>query len=432
MQRNLMKKLVSWKYKKDKSPLLLLGARQVGKTFLLNQFAKENYKDIVYINFENNPNKKNMFDKDLNPQRIIEEIELDIFKKIIPEQTLIIFDEIQQAPKAITSLKYFKEQLPHYNIVCAGSLLGVMLLRENVSFPVGKVEFEYLYPFTFDEFLIGIGKELLKDKIKSCFRLNEKMPETTHQNLVDLYKKYLCIGGMPSAINNYKENNESLISFDASVHDNILNAYIADMGKYCNSSETLKTQAIYMSMPNQLAKENKKFKYSVVKKGSKSSQYDGAIEWLLSSKINLLCKCINYPDFPLSAYHEDNIFKLYMNDVGLLNRLGKIPYKVIIGQDHHLFKGAITENYVATELKSLNIELYYYKRNTSEVDFIAQINDEIIPIEVKASDNTRSRSLNMYIEKYKPSYAIRISTKNFGFNNSIKSIPLYSVFCIND
>ena len=183
-------------------------------------------------------------------------------------------------------------------------------------------------------------------------------------------------------------------------------------------------------MPDQLSKENRKFKYSVVKRGGKASQYEGAIEWLLSSKINLLCKCINYPDFPLSAYHEENIFKLYMSDVGLLNRLGKIPYKVVLGNDHHLFKGAITENYVATEFKSNNLELYYYKRNASEVDFIVQLEDEIIPVEVKTSNNTRSRSLNMYIDRHKPPYAIRISTKNFGLSNGIKSVPLYSVFCI--
>jgi predicted AAA+ superfamily ATPase len=411
-------------------PLLLLGARQVGKTFILKQFARENYKDVIYINFENNSNKKVMFDKDLDPKRIIEEIELDILKKIIPEETLIIFDEIQQVPRAITSLKYFNEQLPQYNIACAGSLLGVMLFRENVSFPVGKVEFEYLYPFTFDEFLVGTGRNLLKTKIESCFKHNKKMPEMIHQQLIDLYKKYLCIGGMPAAINNYKENKESLIEFDQNIHENILNAYIVDMGKYCSGSETLKVQAIYKSMPNQLAKENKKFKYSVVKKGSKSSQYEGAIEWLLSSRINLVCKCINNPDFPLSAYHEKNIFKLYMSDVGLLNKLSKMPYKIIIENEHHLFKGAIAENYVATELKSNNFELYYYKRNASEVDFVVELNGEIIPIEVKAHNNTRSRSLNMYIERYKPSYAIRISTKNFGFNNGIKSIPLYSVYCL--
>jgi predicted AAA+ superfamily ATPase len=188
MYRNLMKKLLIWKNKDNKSPLLLLGARQVGKTFLLNEFAKKNYRNIIYINFESNPNKKIMFEKDLDPKRIIEEIELDILKKIIPEETIIIFDEIQQAPKAITALKYFKEQLPEYNIACAGSLLGVMLLRENISFPVGKVEFEYLYPLTFDEFLLGTGKELLKIKIEKCFKSNEKMPETIHQELIYLIK----------------------------------------------------------------------------------------------------------------------------------------------------------------------------------------------------------------------------------------------------
>lgn len=432
MKRNMMKKLLEWKNKKNQSPLILLGARQVGKTYLLEAFAKNNYETFVYINFENEPSQKHMFEYDLNPKRIIGEIELSIAQKINPENTLIFFDEIQQAPKAITSLKYFKEQLPQYNIVCAGSLLGVMLLRESVSFPVGKVEFEYLYPFSFDEFLIGIDCQMLKEKIEACYMKGEQMPSMIHERLMDYYKRFLCIGGMPAAINNYKENGEDLLLFDQSIHENIINAYIADMGKYSKNSETIKVQAIYKSMPGQLARENRKFKYSTVQKGAKASQFESSIEWLLSSRLNLMCQCLKYIDFPLSAYQEERIFKLYMSDVGLLNKLGRIPYAVIMGNEHHLFKGAITENYVAVELYTNKFELYYYRRKAIEVDFILQIDGAIIPVEVKANSHTRSRSLNGYIERYAPDYAMRISANNFGWANNIKSVPLYAVFCIKN
>jgi predicted AAA+ superfamily ATPase len=329
MKRNLMTQFIQWKKSKVKSPILLLGTRQVGKTFLIKEFGETSFKNFVYLNFENSPNYNMLFEKDLNTVRIIEEIELELEQTIHPENTLIILDEIQQAPKAITALKYFKEDLPQYHIVCAGSLLGIMLLREQVSFPVGKVDFKYLYPFTFDEFLIGLGHDLYVEKIKSCFDKNEQMPEVLHSKLIGLYKHYLCIGGMPASINNYRHHNNSLTQFDCNIHENIINAYIADMGKYTTGSDTLIAQVIYLSLPSQLAKENKKFKYSIVKKGSKSAHYDAAIEWLLSSRMNLICNCINYPDFPLSAYTEHSILKLYMNDVGLLNSMGKIPYKVI-------------------------------------------------------------------------------------------------------
>lgn len=430
MKRNKMDALIRWKNTSEHKPLLLLGARQVGKTYLLREFAREQYETYIYINFEESQIWRDIFEEDLNPLRIINEIELNMGRKIDPEQTLIFMDEIQQAPRAITSLKYFNEQASEYSIVCAGSLLGVMLQRENVSFPVGKVVFEYLYPFTFDEFLVGLGQEILKDRIQECFMNHMKMPETVHDKLMTLYKHFLCIGGMPEAVNGYIQAQQKLAGFDRSIHSNIINAYIADMGKYSKGSETVKVQAIYRSMPEQLARENRKFKYSTVTKGSKAAHFESAIEWLLSSRINMMCKCVNHADFPLSAYTEGSIFKMYMSDTGLLATLGRIPFSVLTGNEHHLFKGAVTENYIAAELFANGHELFYYRRNAHEVDFIIQIGDHIIPVEVKASANTRSRSLIAYIDRYDPVYSVRFSAKNFRVSDKIHSIPLYAAFCL--
>jgi len=431
MKRNKMQNLIKWKEKKNKNPLLLLGARQVGKTYILKEFAKKYYNDFIYINFEHNSVFKEMYKENLDPVRIIEEIELYFNKKINPNDTLIFFDEIQLSDKAVTALKYFAEQTPEYDIVCAGSLLGVAVQRESFSFPVGKVDFHYLYPFKFDEFLCGIGYELLVEKIIDCYHNNSEMPTVIHEKILKLYKQYLCIGGMPAAINEFVSKGLDLVAFDRMVQENIINAYIADMSKYTTGSEAVKVQAIYKSIPEQLAGDNKKFKYSVVEKGAKASRFGSAIEWLILSRTNLECSLIKRPEFPLIAYKEKGHFKIYHNDVGLLMSMGNIPFRVImLSNEHNLFKGAVTENYVAQQLKSNNDELFYWKSKTHEVDFIAQINDNIIPVEVKAGDNKRSRSLNEYIKLYSPKYAIRLSAKNFGLIDGIKSIPLYAAFGI--
>jgi predicted AAA+ superfamily ATPase len=433
MLRKNMEYLIKWKNKKNKLPIVLLGARQVGKTYLLKEFAKKHYEDYIYLNFESDSYLKELYEKDLDPKRILSEIELYLDKIIKPDKTLIIFDEIQIAEKAITALKYFAEELPEYDIISAGSLLGVAVQRENFSFPVGKIEFMYLYPFMFDEFLIGIGKGIYIDKINSCYENNEAMPLPIHEKLNNLYKHYLCIGGMPAVINEYKYKEMNLQHFDRNIHQNIINAYIADMSKYCSGTESVKIQAIYKSIPEQLAGDNKKFKYSVVKKGSKASEFGSSIEWLMLSNLNIECSLIKRAEYPLSVYKEKGYFKVYLSDVGLLMSLSKMPFKkVLLENEHNLFKGAITENYVAQHLKVKNKELYYWKKNSYEVDFLVDINEEIIPIEVKSSTNTRSRSLKEYIRSNNPEYAIRFSTKNFGFDGKIKAIPLYAAYCINN
>ena len=431
MYRNKMKELCIWKERENRLPLLLLGARQVGKTYLLTEFAKKEYEEYVYINFESMPNYRTLFDQDLNPERIISEIEFLIDRKINPKNSLIFFDEIQIEIKALTSLKYFVEELPEYNIVCAGSLVGVALNREEFSFPVGKVEFHYLYPFSFDEFLLAIKKDMLVEKIQQCFNEMTQMPVVIHEKILEIYKHYLFIGGMPKAILEYLRVNLNISDFDSMVHHNIINAYIADMSKYTKNNEVLKVQAIYKSIPSQLACDNRKFKYSIVKKGAKAIRYGTSIEWLLLSQSTIESKMINRSELPLMVYSNNSSFKLYLNDVGLLVHMTKVPFQLLIKKnEHNLFKGAIAENYVAQQLNSSKVDLFYWKNNTNEIDFIIQKEELIIPIEVKADTNTRSRSLMEYMRIYNPEYAIRLSAKNFGFANNIKAIPLYAAYLI--
>lgn len=428
MIRNKKKDLIAWSEKERRLPLLLLGARQVGKTYLLQEFAQEFYRDYIYINFELEPQMRSLFDKDLKPERIVSEIELLYMKKIEVNHTLIIFDEIQLEMKAITALKYFAEANANYHIIGAGSLLGVALNRENYSFPVGKVEMHYLFPFTFDEFLKGIGQEMILPIIKEAFERDQALSEVIHDQLIERYNQYLYVGGMPSAINEFIRSGLNVVSFDRRVHENIINAYIADMSKYTTKAEVMKVQAIYRSIPDQLAGDQRKFKYNLLEKGAKALTYGSSIEWLLLSQVSLECSMITRGEIPLSVYKEPKAFKLYFSDVGLLMAITKIPYMTMVReQEYNLFKGAIAENYVAQHLKAKGFDLFYWKNNTNEVDFILQKEESIIPIEVKSSTNKRSRSLKAYMLQYQPAISIRVSKRNFGCVDGIKSVPLYAV-----
>lgn len=431
MERNKIKDMIKWKNKKKRLPLILLGARQVGKTYLLREFAKQYYEDMIYINFELEPQMKSLFDKDLKPERILHELELIYMKKINYDKVLIVFDEIQAEMRAVTALKYFAEQEKDIHIIGAGSLLGIALHRENYSFPVGKVEFHYLYPLTFDEFLCGIGQKAFVEMIRTSYKKNEALTSVIHEILIEKYLQYIYVGGMPAAVNEFVDCDYDILKFDRSVHENIINAYIADMSKYTTKAEVMRVQAIFRSIPNQLAGDTKKFKYNLVEKGGKALTFGSSIEWLLLSQVCIESTMINRVEIPLSVYSEAKSFKLYLSDVGLLMTMAKIPYQIISREnEHNLFKGAVTENYVAQQLKAKGYEVYYWKNNTHEVDFILQKEAEIIPIEVKSSVNTRSRSLKQYIEIYKPDLSIRISQKNFGLVDGIKSVPLYATFCI--
>lgn len=432
MIRKAMEDLIAWKNQKIRKPLLIYGARQVGKTYLIKEFGKNNYENVIYVDFEQNSLVNNMINEDITPEYIISNLEMIFEQKIDKDKTLIIFDEIQKNSRALTSLKYFCDDAPEYHIIAAGSLLGVFLAEKDYSFPVGKVDFLTIYPMSFDEFLINTNNKLLKDKIIECFNNNKELDKVLHEKALGLYYNYLILGGMPEVVQEYINSNSiiSAVGYQAS----IINAYKSDIMKYVNDSrESNKMLATFNSIPAQLAKDNKKFQYKLIQKGGSSTIFGKSVDWLVNSAI--VNKCIkSQVGVPLKMYEEMDSFKLYMNDVGLLVNLSEFPIYLIRNREavNESMLGMLTENYVASSLKYNGFSLHYWKNEwESEIDFIVQSqNGLIIPIEVKTSTHTKSRSLNNYNKEYNPKYAIRISEKNFGFINNIKSIPLYATFCI--
>lgn len=431
MERKFTEKLNIWKSDYINIPLMLIGARQTGKTYIIKKFSKENFEHQIYINFDENDAYESFFEGSLNPEDIINKISTFFGHKIDIEKTIIFFDEIQKSERAINSLKYFCESEKPYKIICAGSLLGVKINRYQSSFPVGKVRIEYLNPLDFEEFLWAIGEDLLSDEIHRCYEKMKPMNQALHEKALNLYKMFLCTGGMPASINEFIRKNKDIMFYENDTKENILTAYIADMSKYTTSSEAIKVRQIYKSIPMQLGKDNQKFQYKVISSNARSRDYESSIEWLIQSGIVLECNLVKTPKMPLEIYKESKIFKLYLSDCGLLMNLAKITITSILNDINMLYKGIIAENFVAQTLKAKGHPLYYYESNSkAEVDFLLNINDEIIPVEVKASDNTTSKSLYSYMNRYDPKYAIRISSKNFGYENNIKSIPLYAVHLI--
>ena len=431
MERKMSKKLLEWKNNKEKTPLVVYGARQVGKTYTILSFGKENYKNVAYINFEDNSEISKIFEQDLEVERIIKELSVKLGITILEEETLIFFDEIQACERALTSLKYFAESKTKYHVVAAGSLLGIAINRQKYSFPVGKVKMLTLYPLDFEEFLWALDKKDLANMIRQAF--SEDKEFSLHSLANEYYRLYLAIGGMPRAILEYKEKKD--MDFVTAILKDINNSYIADMAKYATSTETTKIMAVYNIISAQLAKENKKFQYKLIKSGARAYEYETAINWLNASGIINQCTKIKEGKLPLSAFIEPESFKIYMSDVGLLcNKFG-IPTNIVIVENDNMndFKGALAENYVCNALVQCGLKPYYWESNgKAEVDFVVQDKEgNIIPIEVKSSIHTRSKSLNVFKSLYKIPYSIRVSTKNFGFENDIKCIPLYSVFCLD-
>ena len=431
MERKIYKDLVIWKNSTDRKPLILQGARQVGKTYLVNYFAGKEYSNSVYCNFEKDKGLHDFFN-DLTPATIIKKLMLYKRKEVFPQNTLIIFDEIQACPEAITSLKYFNEEANDYHIIALGSLLGVSVNRGNCSFPVGKVQFMTLYPLDFEEYLMARGERELIDFIRECYEKNTPLDSAFHERALDYYREYLFVGGMPEAVEEYgKNHNPELVRI---IQQTILEAYQNDMGKYNKQSEIPKTRIVYKNISTQLAKENRKFQYKHVKQGGRASEFESAIEWLCLAGIASQNYRIEQIMLPLNAYRSLSDFKFYMNDVGLCGASQDIHYEDILGENllFDNFKGGLTENYVFNQLTTNGLRLYYWTSGgQAEVDFITRIGDDIIPIEAKANTNTRSRSLSVFVDRYQPAYSIRVSQKNFGFENNIKSVPLYATFCID-
>jgi predicted AAA+ superfamily ATPase len=431
MKRKIEDLLLKWNKQKKPLPLMLLGARQTGKTYILDDFCKRNFENYIYLNFFENSDFASFFANSLNVHSVLSNIELYVGKKIEIERTVFFFDEIQECEQAIMALKFFAESPIPFKIVTAGSLLGVKLNRMKTPFPVGKVQIETLYPMDFEEFMWALDETLLAESIKEYFRSNQSLPEIIHKKAMNLYKNYLCIGGMPAAVLNFVENDKDLLLVDNNIKNNILTGYLADMTKYADKVDAIKIHQVYRTMPAQLAKPQTKFMYKIVEQGSNAEKYQTAIAWLLEANMLLRCSLVNNIQSPLSAFEIENFFKLYLSDVGLLTTLARIKYSEIMSPDNMSFLGFLTKNYVAQALTAIEIPLHYWNSgNKAEIDIVANLADGIIPVEIKSGRNVGSKSLGVYVEKFKPSYSIRISAKNFGFENNIKSVPLYAVFCI--
>ena len=432
MKRKITDKLVAWKNQSNgRMPLLIYGARQVGKTHSLREFGQRHYKNVAYTNLETNQTVSSYFNENIEPERIIRFLETEVRERIIPGETLIVFDEVQSCPRALTALKYFNENTPEYHVVCAGSLLGVAINREKFSFPVGNVDSMTMFPLDFEEFLWALNEERLCEDIKNSFETNEALPAALHERALDLYRIYLIVGGMPQPILTYRDSGSLLTVPD--VQNKIINDYIADMAKYATVAESVKIRAAYDSIPVQLAKDNKKFQYKLAQRGGTATIFGSALEWLRFAGIVLKCGKIEHGFMPISVYQDLSGFKLYMSDAGLLTMKSGISQQAILsaGELENTFLGAITENYVAQVFAAKKYDLYYWATDgQAEIDFVLQKGNDIIPVEVKTGKRTKSKSLVMFTEKYKPFYSIRISSKNFGFENGIKSVPLYAVFCI--
>lgn len=431
MERKILRRLDAWRTDPQRKPLIIQGARQVGKTFSILEFGRNRYSNVIYVNFESNVQAVNIFRRDLEPERIIDELSVMFRQNISPGNTLIFFDEIQACERALTSLKYFCEGKPEYHIISAGSLLGVALNRNQYSFPVGKVMMETLYPLDFEEFLWAMGRRDLADLIRRCYEHRVQM--SLHEIALDYFRLFMVVGGMPEVVLSYKKDADYNLA--TAIQKNILTSYLADMAKYALPSETTRIMAAFQSIPSQLAKPNHKFMYRHIKPGARAHEYESAVHWLRCSGIIHICHRIAEGKLPLSVYAEPSFFKIYMADTGLLSSHFGIPAQIIREEraDIDMVKGALTENYVCFSLVVNGYTPYYWEsKGRAEVDFVLQSSrGEIIPIEVKSSDNVRSKSLARFCELYPPSYAIRLSTKNFGSDSFIRSIPLYALFCLD-
>lgn len=433
MKRKIYNTLEDWKARGMKKPLMVIGARQVGKTFIITEFCKKEFESFIYINLLDHPEIIELYKQSISSEE--KYIRLCANLNINPslENTAIFFDEIQESEELISNLKWYCECDKPFKIICAGSLLGVKLKRFHSSFPVGKVEMINMYPMDFEEFLYAQnGGDYLVELIKENYKNSTPIDNITHEKLIELYRKYLCVGGMPEMVENFISGDMNILNLNRKILEDIIQAYFNDMNKYIsNKSEAIKNEAIYKSVPTQIGNKSNKFQYMKINKNARSRDYETSLEWLVSSNLIYQCFKLNSINIPPEAYKDDEFFKIYISDSGILTTQLKLNVNEIYLNKTFIYKGEITENYVANQLIFNNNDLYYWTTNSnSEIDFLIYNEDGIIPIEVKASDNIQSKSLNEYVKRYNPKYSIRLSTKNFGFENNIKSVPLYAAFLI--
>ena len=431
MYRKIMAFLEEWQKSEYRKPLILQGARQVGKTYSVLEFGRTHYENVAYFNFETNPKLTDTFAENISPEYLIPILSHIAGQTIVREKTLIIFDEVQLCERALTSLKYFCEDAPEYHIIVAGSLLGVAVNRSKFSFPVGKVDMKTLYPMDMEEFMLALGETALVEQIKTCFQTDTPLPSALHDAALQLYRQYLIVGGMPECVMQYANTKDFLLI--RHLQDTILASYLNDMSKYNNLNEIKKTRLAYDNITVQLSKSNTRFQYKLVKKGARASEFENAIEWLMLSGIVSQVYRVEQIKKPLENYRDIDAFKIYVSDLGLLCAKKDLTAPDILYMTDELndFKGGMTENYVQVQLMSNGYRTYYWETDRgAEVDFIIQRDGKLIPIEVKSADNTRAKSLKLYMDRYQPAYAIKLSTKNFGFEDGKKTVPLYAAFCI--
>lgn len=431
MYRKIITFLESWKNSEHRKPLILQGARQVGKTYTVLNFGRTHYENVAYFNFETNPKLNETFQENISPDYLIPILSHIAGVSIVKEKTLIVFDEVQLCERALTSLKYFCEDAPDYHIIVAGSLLGVAVNRTRFSFPVGKVDIKTLYPMDLEEFMLACKEESLVEQIKICFAKDTPLPAALHDAAMNLYRQYLVVGGMPECVLQFSQTGDYI--FVRHLQDTILASYLNDMSKYNQLNEIKKTRLTFDSITVQLSKKNTRFQYKLIKKGGRASEFENAIEWLcLSGIVSKVCK-VEQIKKPLENYHDMDAFKIYVSDLGLLCAKKDLLANDILYMVDEIndFKGGMAENYVNVQLSINGYRTYYWESaRGAEIDFIIQREGQIIPIEVKSADNTKAKSLKVYMDTFKPAYAIKLSAKNFGFQDGKKVVPLYAAFCI--
>lgn len=426
MYRIAIEKLYKWKNSKRRKPLIIEGARQVGKTWLMKEFGKQAYADTVYINFDSNSRMADLFSADLDTDRLIMGLELYAGRKINPDNTLLIFDEVQEVPRALASLKYFYENAPQYHIVCAGSLLGIAL-HQGTSFPVGKVDFLKLYPLSFSEFLMATGNERFAELLKNQ---DYEMIASFKQTYIDALKHYYFVGGMPEAVQSFAESKD--FNEVRAIQKRILAAYEQDFSKHAPNEIVPKIRMLWNRIPSQLARENKKFIYGLVREGGRAREYETAIMWLSDCGLVHKVSRVNAAGIPLKAYEDLKAFKLFIVDVGLLGCMTGLRQRTLLDGDDLFveFKGALTEQYVCQQLKTIeDLGIYYYTndRGSCEIDFVVDTGEQIVPIEVKAETNLRAKSLKTYRERFEPELSVRTSMADYKKEDWLLNLPLYAI-----
>lgn len=426
MERTIIQKLQQWKDSKNRKPLIIRGARQVGKTWIMKELGKINFEQTVYINFENNERLKNIFEQNFDIKRILLLLSAETGISIKKENTLIIFDEIQEAPKALTCLKYFYENAPEYAVICAGSLLGIAL-HQGTSFPVGKVDFLDLHPLSFREFLLALNENALVDILDSA---DQSLIVPMKTKYIQKLKEYYFVGGMPEAVLTFINSND--FNKVRHVQKNLLSYYEQDFSKHAPINQVPRLNMVWASIPKQLSKENRKFIYGQLRSGARAKDFEIAIQWLTDCGLIYLVHNVSKPAFPLKSYEEIDCFKIYLHDIGLLCAMGDVDIKSILDENTFFteFKGAITEQYVLQEMKAnYDYPVFYYStpNSTGEIDFLTQVDEKIIPIEVKAAENLQAKSLKAFHQKYQNEISVRTSLSDFRKDNWLTNIPLYQI-----